>query len=59
MSTGDPGVKQNRSNVSSHLSIPGHVDGIFVPATTTNCIEDVVLATKYFNDERIINPSKN
>ena len=55
----DPRVKQNRSNVSTHLSIPGHVDGIFAPAKTTNCIDDVVLATKYFNDKRIINSSKN
>ena len=44
---------------SSDLSIPGHVNGIFAPAKTTNCIDDVVLATKYFNDKRIINPSKN
>lgn len=44
---------------SSDLSIPGHVNGIFAPAKTTNCIDDVVLATKYFNDKRVINPSKN
>ena len=29
------------------------------PQKTTNCIDDVVLATKYFNDKRIINSSKN
>lgn len=43
----DPGWK-NRSNVSSHLSIPGHVNGIFALATTTNCQDNVVFSNKIF-----------